>query len=248
MKNILMIILSLLLCLSLVACDTPNKCNESGEMPTADNPESSIKEESLAMNISVVYSPNNSMDRALVSLECLKRRISLSLDEDRGCALCLVTVVNINLEDVTSTEGSRVPLTLRIDKVLSSNESFTLKEGESFLTAEYSFWVKKGDEYSVRYADGSVPITESGSQYIVMLTEEGAFDDIDFDIEYRTECYSVPINTSNVSANKIATQYAEMRLPEDVRKLSVALIKEVFGESFIPSFDEIEAILKEIVG
>ena len=38
-----------------------------------------------------------------------------------------------------------------------------------------------------------------------------------------------------------------MQLPEDVRKLATDLIKEEFGENSIPDFDEIEAVLGEMV-
>ena len=246
MKNYLVIILSFALCLSLAACNAVDNGENIDGAQVIENTEGNTEKENSSMNTSIVYSPTHSTDRVLVSFDFLERRIALSMSEDRGYAMCLVTVVDIDLDDISDSVGVRIPLTLRIDKVISSNTSFDIAQGESILTADYSLWSQTGEDYSVCYADGVIPITERGAQYIVILTEEGSFDDISFDIAYRTECYTVPITSSSMSANELATQYVEMQLPEDVRKLATDLIKEEFGENSIPDFDEIEAVLGEM--
>lgn len=247
MKNYLVIILSVALLLSLAACNAVNNGENIDGAQVIGNTEGNTEKEDSSMNTSVVYSPTHSTDRVLVSSDLLERRISLSMSEDRGCAMCLVTVIDIDLDDISDSVGVRIPLTLRIDKVISSNTSFDIEQGESILTADYSLWSQTGEDYSVCYADGVIPITERGAQYIVILTEEGSFGDISFDIAYRTECYTVPITSSSMSVDELATQYLEMQLPEDVRKLATELIKGELGENSIPDFDEIEAVLGEMV-
>ncbi len=246
MKNYLVIILSVALCLSLAACNVVDNGKDIDGAQVIENTEGNTEKENSSMNISIVYSPTHSTDRGLVSSDLLERRISLSMSEDRGCAMCLVTVVDIDLDDISDSVGVRIPLTLRIDKVISSNTSFDIAQGESILTADYSLWSQIGEDYSVCYADGVIPITERGAQYIVILTEEGSFDDISFDIAYRTECYTVPITSPSMSVDELAILYVEMQLPDDVRKLATDLIKGEFGENSIPDFDEIEAVLGEM--
>ena len=258
MKNYLVIILSFVLCLSLAACNAVDNGEdldgapvigntEGGTAPVIENTEGSTENENSSMGISVIYAPDHSADYEPPSYDRLKRRHSLSMTEDSGFALCLVTAMNIDLSDVSSaTVGVRVPMTLRIDRVILSNDAFDMTQGESFLTAGYFFWSRKGEDYSVHYWDGVMPITEQGAQYIVVLNERAPFYDISFDIKYTTSCYTIPIASSAMSADEIATIYAQMQLPKAERKLSLELIKEAFGENYVPSFDEVETILGEM--
>ena len=220
---------------------------EGSTAPAIENTEGSTENENSSMGISVIYAPDHSADYEPPSYDRLKRRHSLSMTEDSGFALCLVTAMNIDLSDVSSaTVGVRVPMTLRIDRVILSNDAFDMTQGESFLTAGYFFWSRKGEDYSVHYRDGNLPITEQGAQYIVVLNERAPFYDISFDIKYTTSCYTIPIASSAMSADEIATIYAQMQMLKSERKLSLELIKEAFGENYVPSFDEVETVLGEI--
>ena len=219
---------------------------EGSTAPAIENTEGSTENENSSMGLSVVCSPDHSADYADRSYDSLKRMHLLSLTEDIGNALCLVTVVDIDLSDVSSaTVGVRVPMTLRIDRVIFSNDAFDMTQGESFLTADYSFWSRTEEDYSVHYSFGAIPITEQGAQYIVVLYEHGPFDDISFDIKYRASSCTIPIASSAMSADEIATIYAQIQLPKSERELSIQLVKEQFGENYVPSFDEVETIFQE---
>lgn len=257
MKNYLVIILSFVLCLSLAACNAVDNSKdmkgtsvigntEGSTAPAMENTEGSPENENSSMGISVIYAPDHSADYEPASYDRLERRISLAMTVDKGCAMCLVTVMNIDLDDVSSDSvGVRVPMTLRIDRVILSNDAFDMTQGESFLTAGYFFWSRTGEDYSVHYGDGIIPITERGAQYIVVLYERAPFYDISFDIKYTTSCYTIPIASSAMSADEIATIYAQMQMPKAERELSLELIKEAFGENYVPSFDEVETIFQE---
>jgi hypothetical protein len=219
---------------------------EGSTAPAIENTEGSTENENSSMGISVIYAPDHSADYEPASYDRLERRISLAMTVDKGCAMCLVTAMNIDLDDVSSDSvGVRVPMTLRIDRVILSNDAFDMTQGESFLTAGYFFWSRKGEDYSVHYGDGNLPIAEQGAQYIVVLNERAPFYDISFDIKYTTSCYTIPIASSAMSADEIATIYAQMQMPKAERKLSLELIKEAFGENYVPSFDEVETIFQE---
>ena len=269
MKNYLVIILSFVLCLSLAACDAVDNSEdmkgtsvigntegstapvientEGGTEPVIENTEDSPENENSSMGISVIYAPEYLAEYEPPTYDGLKRWHLLTMNEDKGFALCLVTAMNIDLDDVSSEFfGVRVPMTLRIDRVILSNDAFDMSQGESFLTTDWVYWARMGEDYSVHYGSGHLPITKQGAQYIVVLDEESPFDDISFDIKYTTSCYTIPIASSAMSADEIATIYAQMQMPKAERELSLELIKEAFGENYVPSFDEVEAVLGEI--
>ena len=185
MKNYLVIILSFVLCLNLAACSAVNNREdmkatsvigntEGSTAPAIENTEGSTENENSSMGISVIYAPEYWAEYEQETYDSLKRWHLLTMNEDKGFALCLVTAMNIDLDDVSSEFfGVRVPMTLRIDKVILSNDAFDMTQGESFLTTDWVYWARMGEDYSVHYGSGHLPITEQGAQYIVVLNEKG---------------------------------------------------------------------------
>lgn len=253
MRNVLVTILSLLLCLCLVACGAMHLDDKSGETPAASNPESAMGVENVAAKIPVVYAASSDTltDRVLFTADTLFMSYTARINDlDRGCAMCLVTVMDIDLDGVSGSDiGVTVPLTLRVDKIILSNDAFTLKEGDCFSSADCTKWFKTGDVYSVNISDGRAPVAELGALYFgLLLAGSCDYNPVDFDVDYTFECHTLPIPAISVSANEVATQFAEMKLPCDLRETSVGIIKMLCGESFIPDYDDIKAAFEEIVG
>ena len=234
MKNYLVIILSFALCLSLAACNAVDNGENIDGAQVIENTEGNTEKENSSMNTSIVYSPTHSTDRVLVSFDFLERRIALSMSEDRGYAMCLVTVVDIDLDDISDSVGVRIPLTLRIDKVISSNTSFDIAQGESILTADYSLWSQTGEDYSVCYADGVIPITERGAQYIVILTEEGSFDDI----SDKVELCALPQAIYNTYRRILPKKKDAVVMPEEDALASTQEDKDLFDGMLNFEYDE----------
>lgn len=256
MKNVLVTILSFLLCLCLVACDTVHLGDEVGETPAANKPESNIGGENMSAKLPVVYTSSSDTlaDRILLTADFLFLSYTRTVNDlDRGCAMCLITVMDIDLDDVSSGDiGSPAPLTLRVDKVFLSNDAFTLKEGDCFSSVDYANWFRTDDVYSVEIIEGFVPVAEPGAQYFGLLRagcdDCVLYDDIDLDVDYTIKCSTLPIPAANVSADEVAAQFAEMKLSDDVRNTSVGVIKRLFGDAYIPDYDDIEAAFLKIVG
>lgn len=252
MKNTLVMIVSLLLCLCLVACDTVHLGDGTDETPAASNPESTMGVENVAAKIPVVYAASSDTltDRIMFTADTLFMYYTRVINNlDRGCAMCLVTVMDIDLDGVSGSDtGVSVPLTLRVDKIVLSNDAFTLKEGDCFSSTDSTRWFKTGDVYSVNIHDGGAPVAELGAQYFGLLQAgQRDYNPVDFDVDYSFECHTLPIPAVNVSANEVAAQFAEMKLPCDLRATSVGIIKMLCGESFIPDYDDIEAAFWKIV-
>ncbi len=244
MKKILLLVLLAAVILCTVACDKEKEYglqsdNTIGKDVEENNNDSDFDETAVPFQLNISFQLDDLVERAHVSLEILDRIIELSKDSDNGFAMCVVTVVDIDLSDVNAESSIRVPLTLRIEKIISKNNSCHLKEKDSLITADYSRWTKSEDEYLVSFSEGVVPITERSMQYIVCLTERSSLGGLSFDVQYQVSNYTIPIVPTYTSKTVAELCYA-MRLPDDVRKLSYDLIIEEFGVSYIPSFSEIE--------
>ncbi len=242
MKKALILCLSLLLAFTIVGCQKAETNNAS-----QGNPQKNSQTESNGDDISIVFqSTNNNDDRVFICSDWLDSRLEYGERENKGYAICLVTVADIDLDNVKDGNGIKVPLTLNIDKVISKNNAFDGKANETVVTTDWSLWKKSNNDFVVSYGEGSVPITETNMQYIAVLFEaDTAGYNIDFDIDYLAEAYTIPIVASQ-TATSVAELFQDMRLPDDVRKLSIELITQEFGESYIPSISEIEKELKKI--
>lgn len=200
----------------------------------------------------IYFSPFDHSDRADMRM-CSDRIISgnycHSDISEHGFAVCIITVLNINIGECQAESGKYVPTEVRIDSIIEKNPAFALKEGDSVTVAEYSTWFKNDDGFIVRYREPIIPITEEDSQYIIIIgdceiDETNKLTYFWKGLEYRIQALTIPINhNSNLTDDEI---YEIMKLPEDVVQCSRALIDHfIKKESGEPKEDHVVLMPEE---
>ena len=169
-----------------------------------------------------------SSDRAPKTLQNQLDIPTKGYNEEYGYAVCIITALKIDLSGCSSADiGKRIPVDIRIDKILNKNPAFTLKEGDTASVGEFSAWFKTDDGYMVNTRDYIIPITEEGAQYIVLLysAEESFQKDWWEGIEYMAEPLTIPVSEDGTYDVSL---YGDMKVADDVRQCSDDFIKTYF--------------------
>ena len=183
--------------------------------------------------ITYTYSSLGSTDRLPKTLQNQLDLPQKGYYEEYGYAVCIITALKIDRSGcptesgLSPVTGKRVPIEIRIDKILSKNPAFTLKEGDANVVGEFAAWFKTDDGYSISIRDDVIPITEEGAQYVVLLySADGSFQrDWWEDIEYMAEPLTIPVSEDGTYDRSL---YDDMKLALDVRECSDDFIKEYF--------------------
>ncbi len=143
-------------------------------------------------------------------------------------AICIVTVKNIHKDSCEPEKGKKVPITVRIDTIIDSSSAFSLKTGDTITLGESSVWTQDEKGYTVSYRDGIIPITEEGSQYILLISEvdERIAETYWPGLKYKAKALTIPINKNNDLSN--SEIYEKMKLPDDVIQCSETFINLFF--------------------
>ncbi len=261
-KNIILLPLIVIVSIVLASC-SHERCgifnHESESLQITynttvkQNPKIQMDNQKTTMLNGIYFSPFDHSDRADMRM-CSDRIISgnycHSDISEHGFAVCIITVLNINIGECQAESGKYVPTEVRIDSIIEKNPAFALKEGDSVTVAEYSTWFKNDDGFIVRYREPIIPITEEGSQYIVTISdceidETNKLTYFWKGLEYRIQALTIPISqTSKLTDDEI---YEIMKLPEDVVQCSRALIDHfIKNESGEPKEDHVVLMPEEM--
>ncbi len=260
MKKLITLLLTALLLLTLISCsgDISPESDTESSLTHADSSASDGQTETVSEantdysidmnyssepNIPIVYSSGDDsmIDRSPVTAYWMHETIEFAQERESAVALCIVSVEKLDLIQVNEIQGSYIPITLKIEKIIGSTTLFESAEEDTIIVSEQAWWRKVKEGYRVSYFDYVPPFTVTNGKYIVLLTDRSVPEIEDYGIKYWAEWHTAPIPQEGTSAEEIAETFAKMRLTWDARKTTVDLIKEQFGEDFIPSYEEIEA-------
>ncbi len=185
-------------------------------------------------------------DRMATTIEWFEQNEESYKTSERSCAVCLVTMVDVDLSKVDEESAKKVPFTLKIEEIFSSSPSFDFREGDSIVANGRSLWKKRDYGYLVWVQTCSFPIVEYNAQYIVFLRENYSDEYDETGVLHGVWSFTVPISTSYTTVDTLAELYAEMKAPFDMSRLSYDLILREFGESALPPYDEIDTKVKEL--
>ena len=150
-------------------------------------------------------------------------------------AFCIATVTSIDKSKCNPDPeiGTNLPVTLRIDTIIGSTPTFSLKCGESATVYNTTVWSRNDEGYTVYYRDGAIPVTEEGAQYLIIIykisedyikeiKEIQFYKDYWDDLKYKVEALTIPINNNfDLTDEEI---YETLKLPDDVKVQSIMLI------------------------
>ncbi|MBO4869783.1 MAG: hypothetical protein J5585_08730 [Clostridia bacterium] len=176
------------------------------------------------------YSQIDESDREPMSAEFvdtyLKNGVELNSTES---AVCIVTVLDINVDWCRYETGAPVPVKVRIDRIIGKNSSFALNEGDTVTLKEHDNWMKTDDGYEITFFDGVIPLSELGGRHVLYII--GAADETK---EYYSSNYNwndleyiaIPMTASvDKNGNLIDPEiYEKTGFPDDVRECSETLI------------------------
>ena len=176
------------------------------------------------------YSQIDESDREPMSAEFvdtyLKNGVELNSTES---AVCIVTVLDINVDWCRYETGAPVPVKVRIDRIIGKNSSFALNEGDTVTLKEHDNWMKTDDGYEITFFDGVIPLSELGGRHVLYII--GAADETK---EYYSSNYNwndleyiaIPMTASvDNNGNLIDPEiYEKTGFPDDVRECSETLI------------------------
>ena len=174
----------------------------------------------------IMFDHSVDSDRAARSAEIMLNYPSNGYEEPIGYAVCIVTVMNIDVSNCSDKEGRRVPIQIRIDSIIENNPAFTLSAGDTIIVAEYSYWIRNQEGFSIAFPDGIIPISEKNAQYIVLMynADESSKKELWTNLEYMVEALTIPIvENSDMTDDEV---YAILKLPEDVSQCSRDLIEQ----------------------
>ncbi len=251
MKRFVLLIVAVLLCTYLVACDDSENKNHSitdeeqsitlqEEMDTKTETNDTVNtvcstetefDESIAVEFGVQpkYKISTRYDvDAWWTAESLLKQTEKHKNNTSKVAFCMVTVISIDTDEISDTFHNAA-LTLRIDDIYSASPSFTCKTGETFLAfSHFINWQKVNSEdgdtmYSIAHDSVLIPITEVGAQYIVDVFEPTATPGI-YDFEYEVCSYTIPITDQHATEEERLKQYKKFNCPLFLQVASEDLI------------------------
>ena len=119
--------------------------------------------------IKYTYNSSGSPDREVRTLQNQLHYPETWYDSEYAYAVCIITALKADKSGCTANAWTRIPVEIRIDKMLSQNPRFTLKEGDIEVVGEEAIWLKTEEGYSISIRDDIIPITEEGAKYVVLM-------------------------------------------------------------------------------
>ena len=177
--------------------------------------------------INYTYNNLGSPDREVRTLQNQLHYPETWYDSEYAYAVCIITALKADKSGCTANAWTRIPVEIRIDKILSQNPRFTLKEGDIEVVGEEAIWLKTEEGYSISIRDDIIPITEEGAKYVVLMysapwsAEEYYWEGIRYIASPRT----IPVSEDGTYDVSL---YDDMKLGLDVRECSDDFIKAYF--------------------
>ena len=146
----------------------------------------------------------------------------------KGIAFCIVSVVDIELERCNEDKYVNIPVKIKIDRIIDSNDAFLYREGEEVYTTEYSRWKKEDNDFTVNIQSGYIPLTDIGAEYIVLLYDNSykIIESVDFEYDVFACNFTIPISQPLYNDEYADLIYSKMLLPNDVKECSEELISK----------------------
>lgn len=177
--------------------------------------------------ITYTYNSLGSPDREVITLQNQLHYPETWYDSEYAYAVCIITALKTDKSGCKTDVWTRIPVEIRIDKILSQNPRFTLKEGDIEVVGEEAIWLKTAEGYSISIRDDVIPITEEGAKYVaLMYSAQKSQEEYFWDgIRYMALPRTIPVTEDCTYDRGL---YDDMKLALDVRECSDDFIKEYF--------------------
>ena len=177
--------------------------------------------------ITYTYSSLGSANREVRTLENQLLFPETWYDSEHAYAVCIITALKADKSGCTANAWTRIPVEIRIDKILSQNPRFTLKEGDIEVVGEEAIWLKTEEGYSISIRDDIIPITEDGAKYVVLMYSATWSHEVYYweGIRYIASPRTIPVSEGGTYDRGL---YDDMKLALDVRECSDDFIKAYF--------------------
>lgn len=175
--------------------------------------------------ITYTYSSLGSADREVITFQNQLHYPETWYDSEYAYAVCIITALKTDKSGCKTDVGTRIPVEIRIDKILSQNPRFTLKEGDIKVVGEEAIWLKTAEGYSISIRDDVIPITEEGAKYVVLMYGAYKYAEEYEGIEYFASPRTIPVTEDGTYDRSL---YDDMKLALDVRQCSDDFLNKYF--------------------
>lgn len=142
--------------------------NAIASSPESENNSPNVEKTKIIFDW-IVSQDNAETDYAYPTMRAIQNVISLWEEDSLPCAVCMVTVRDIDYAQITE-EAQEIPIVISIDKIFEKNAYFTENEG-TIVSAinDGCDWYIAENAVTVRYLDFTFPVAEVGERYIAVL-------------------------------------------------------------------------------